>query len=560
VDALDTVDGLDDEARRRLETFRLEYRFLLELAQGVSLVELCRRILDRTGAWQEIEALPGAARVSARLNIHRFLDLAEDWSPLEGGPSLEAFLDHLDILAEDSAASDLDTANISSEDAVIMLTVHRAKGLEWPVVFLPALTAGTFPSHVIRYEDPFTLAEVLPYELRLDRDSLPDLDADDLDARKATLRAAHLESEWRTAYVAATRARDSIIATGAWWYTDGKSRTPSEFFELIDTVAEAVSGRVEDAGEPPTSLRLDLSTRRAPDPHFESGHVEALRNAIAQPDMPRRLATDAGIAAQYDAAVEQLGLRLDGLPEPLVSDPDDGRFRTSVTGLVTYATCGLRFRWEHIDRLPRRPSVAARRGVELHRKIELHHRGTVAFEDAAPGFYDEAIGSDEAASPVGTAYDRFLSSRFAESRPIMIETPFELSIGEGSVRGRIDAVYEVEPDGWEIVDFKSGRPNQLAARTVQLEAYAVAAAEARLEGHDPPAATTVTFAYFGGDELVAESEPVDADWLAAASVHLAELVAGASEGPYEPRPSVACRHCDFTKFCEAGTAWLKDQT
>jgi DNA helicase II / ATP-dependent DNA helicase PcrA len=559
VDSLDEIDDLDAEARRRLEAFRLEYRSLLELAQGVSLVELCRRVLDRTGAWQEIEALPGAARVSARLNIHRFLDLAEDWSPLEGGPSLEAFLDHLDVLAEDTAASDLDTANISSEDAVVMLTVHRAKGLEWPIVFLPALTTGTFPSNVIRYEDPLTLPEVLPHELRLDRDSLPDLDPDDSDSRRSVLRAGHLEGEWRTAYVAATRAQDSIVATGAWWYTDGRPRKRSELFELIDSVAEAAAVRVEDVGDAPTTLRLDLSTRRAPDPHFASGHIEALRTAIAESEMPHQMATDAGIVAQYDAAVEQLGLQLEGLPAPLEPDPSDGRFRTSVTGLVTYATCGLRFRWEHIDRLPRRPSAAARRGVELHRKIELHHRGTVAFDDATPDFYDDAIGADETPSPVGSAYDRFLSSRFAEARPIMIETPFELSIGDGSIRGRIDAVYAMDPTGWEIVDFKSGRPSRQEARKVQLEAYAIAANEARLEGQDPPASTTVTFAYFGGDEVVAETEVVDPAWLAAAATHLEDLVAGAANGPYEPQPGSACRYCDFAQFCPAGTAWLEEQ-
>jgi hypothetical protein len=238
-------------------------------------------------------------------------------------------------------------------------------------------------------------------------------------------------------------------------------------------------------------------------------------------------------------------MKLEGLPAPLETPPADDRFRTSVTGLVTFATCGLRFRWEHIDRLPRRPSAAARRGVELHRRIELHHRGTVAFDDAAPDFYDQAVGTDGAPSPVKASFERFLGSRFASMKPILIEAPFELKVGESTVRGRIDAVYEPEPGSWEIVDFKSGRPSGLETRRVQLEAYAVAAAQVAFEGVDPPDKTTVSFAYFGGDEVAIESEPVDDAWLTAADAHLQLLVEGAETGPYEPRPSSACNLARF---------------
>ena len=81
------------------------------------------------------------ARLSVRLNLHRFLDLAEDWSPLEGRPSLAAFLDHLAIMAEGST-DELTPARLSGQNAVALLTVHRAKGLEWPVVILAGTRSG----------------------------------------------------------------------------------------------------------------------------------------------------------------------------------------------------------------------------------------------------------------------------------------------------------------------------------------------------------------------------------------------------------------------------------
>jgi DNA helicase-2/ATP-dependent DNA helicase PcrA len=557
VDDLDGVEGLSTTARDRLARFRSEYRYLLGIAQGVSLVELCRQILDATGAWHEIDALPENARMSARLNTYRFLDLAEDWSPLEGGPSLEAFLDHLDVLTDEAAAQELDTASVSGENAVALLTVHRAKGLEWPVVVLPALAHNTFPSRVVRYEDPTTDATILPYEARIDRSALPEL-GDDPKANKEALKAAHDDAEWRTAYVAVTRAAEEIVATGAWWYTEGRPRTRSRLFGIIDDHAESTPGRSEDPGEPPETLRLRVERGPGPDPEFDHGATSFLARAIDDPALPHRTATERGIRDQYDAAVDQLRIQLAGLPEPPEPPPTDDRFRTSVTGLVTYAGCGLRYRFEHVDHLPRRPSAAARRGIDLHRRIELHHRGTVAFDEAAPGFYDAV--SEDADERTESAYDRFAASRFADDRPIMVETPFELAVGDGAVSGRIDAVYEPDDDHWEIVDFKSGRHRDDPSLMVQLEAYAVAAAEAGLDGRAAPAQSTVTFAYFGGDGLVEVSEHVDDEWMENARHHLAELVTGAASGPYEASPGGRCRGCDFVRFCDTGRTWLKESS
>ncbi|RPI20071.1 MAG: ATP-dependent helicase, partial [Actinobacteria bacterium] len=143
IDHLDEVEGLSAEARRRLAEFASLYREMLVTAQGVTLSELCRRILDALDAWAEVEALPASAALSARLNLYRFLDRAESWSPLEGRPSLGAFLGYLEALQQDAAAEELDVASLATEEAVTMMTVHRAKGLEWDAVFLPAVAKGT---------------------------------------------------------------------------------------------------------------------------------------------------------------------------------------------------------------------------------------------------------------------------------------------------------------------------------------------------------------------------------------------------------------------------------
>ena len=127
----------------------------------------------------------------------------------------------------------------------------------------------------------------------------------------------------------------------------------------------------------------------------------------------------------------------------------------------------------------------------------------------------------------------------------------------GRVRGRIDAVYEPEPGNWEIVDFKSGRNKQDAAASVQLEAYAVAAADGALSA-TPPERIAVTFAYLGGGTIEEVTVGVDDEWLGDARQHLEDLLTAASGPDYPQSPSPACQHCDFLRFCDAGQAFVAD--
>jgi len=274
---------------------------------------------------------------------------------------------------------------------------------------------------------------------------------------------------------------------------------------------------------------------------------------VADPGFPARLAADKGIAPGFTAAAAELVAVLEGLPRPSPAPAGEAGFRTTVTGLVTFASCPLRFHWSAADRLPRRPAPQLRRGIDLHRRIELHNRGGIPLEEAEESFYDLASG--EAHGTGGDPFAVFRASRFAAPPPRLVEAPFELAIGETRVARRIDAIYEDAGGAWEVVDFKSGPLRPDPARRVQLEAYAVAVAEAGFAAGPPPR-TRVTFAHLGGGGLQEESEKVDEAWLEAARRHLADLTARAAVGERSPTPSESCRDCDFARFCPEGTAWL----
>ncbi|HLF60549.1 MAG TPA: ATP-dependent DNA helicase [Acidimicrobiia bacterium] len=552
IEDIDRITGIRDDARSALRHFLGLYRTVLTESQGMSLVETCRLILDRTRAWQDIEALPGATRLTARLNLHRLLDLAEDWSPLIGRPSLEAFLDYLGAM-EDEPAEELDSAHLSGEDAVTLVTVHRAKGLEWDVVAIPAVTDQNFPSRARQHPDPDRFAEYLPVQNRIDT-ALADM-PDDEAARQEYLKARNDIQEWRTAYVAATRARSLLMVTGAYWYglpePTIKAKKPSPLFELVEShPATHIAGHEVEPARPALLRRApDAAT---PDPVFEQGWDGGLRLAMSDHEAMSRRASELGAGSEFDQRVDELVGRLFELAatEQIPQAPQDQR-TVSVTGLVTYAQCPKRFYWSAVDPLPRGRSPSAVAGTELHRRIELHQRGQVPFEQFSEDLYDVP---DEAAGDGG--FNAFRDSRFAERRAALVEAPFELLAGDGyRVRGRIDAVY-VDGRHWEVVDFKSGRPSTDPSRIVQLQSYAMAATDIDF-GHPAPEELDATFAYLGGG-LVEDTYRADAAWIEEARSDITTLIQSIDDKVFIETPGDWCHTCDFLRFCGPGKAWLAE--
>ena len=573
LDHLHTIE-MPDETRSRLIEFRRLHRDLLTEAQGSSLIELTRQVLARIGAWQEIDSMPYPAGLSARLNVHRFLDLAEDWSPLEGRPSLEAFLTYLELMAEDPV-EELDTARVGDGEAVTLMTIHRAKGLEWDAVFVPALYQRNFPS-VGRILDPSTRPYAIPASMRLDPEARHHLDPQrDGKSREGWLRMRHADQEWRLAYVATTRARTHLYLSGAHWYgTPEPNKRAVKPSRLID-IARELRGSIVDAwsdepGDRPLTLRFPPA-QAGPDPAFGTTWDDALRRTLADPQWPRQRARDLDVVDLYDSAVEELQQSLFALPDQVETKLDPAETRVSVTGLVTYADCPKRFYWSEVDRLPRRPSSAARRGVELHRRIELYSRGIVPFDDLTDETYDRA--PDEVADDHERGWAAFAGSRFAEVTPRYIEVPFELLLtpsadgdqpGAAStapsehpawIRGRVDAVYPDGDDGWEVVDFKSGRRSNRPSANVQLHAYALAARASSLGAPAPPD-LAVTFVYLG-DGLDVVRQEVDDQWLGDANARLGGLIENIRSQSFDPTPSAACTTCDFIRFCAEGKAFVE---
>ena len=236
----------------------------------------------------EVAARPGADPVAARADLDAFTDVADAFTGEGAEPTLGAFLAYLTAAQQEEFG--LETGRVGESDSVKLLTVHAAKGLQWPAVFVPGLAMGersqVFPARPrvsTRWTDN---PRLIPFVLRGDAGDLPELlglDASSLEAFTDACAARDLAEERRLMYVAATRAAFWLGCSGYWWGEGGTSRLgPSPFLDEVRRSGAAQVSAWAPAPEPDAENPLLASVDAADWPATPAGrHYEAVREAAA---------------------------------------------------------------------------------------------------------------------------------------------------------------------------------------------------------------------------------------------------------------------------------------
>ena len=229
---LTALSGVDAAPRLSAEGYSGLRRLAADLAGvrcGTGPGELLCRVLFERRTWlRAYLAGDGAAERQRRLALHQFLQFAVENRVDGAGDPKRHFLARVRRLTESGGASALGELPEAAEaiDAVRLMTVHAAKGLEFKVVHLPALAAGVFPLR------PWARRRLLPDGL------LPKAPGDD-----------HEQEEECLFYVALSRARDHLSLSWAQRYSNGWQSSAS-------AALKAIAGRLPRPPEgPPTWLR-----------------------------------------------------------------------------------------------------------------------------------------------------------------------------------------------------------------------------------------------------------------------------------------------------------------
>jgi DNA helicase-2/ATP-dependent DNA helicase PcrA len=474
--------GYSAEARERFALLAAELRRLRAYA-GEPLLDLVRRVVDTTGIDVELASSVSATARARRDNLDLFVKAVSEFQAVDGDVSLPALLAYLQ--AEDEFGNGLDVATPTEADSVKLLTVHRAKGLEWDAVFLVGVADEKFPT--FRSRTKWTAGPgVLPFPLRGDAHDLPALpgySADELKAFAAACKEHELEEELRLGYVAFTRARH-LLSVSSYCWAPGRQGAlgPSAYHQVVRARLAAWEERWQPwldkpAKGTPNPLQAVPDTRAWPvEAHTAELERRAraallVREALAAPTVDEGLSLDEqGVVDAWDDDLEKLlteaaaghGETVDvPLPSSL-SATALARLRDDPRGLAA----------DLARPMPRRPSPAARFGTRFHAWVEARFGQQQLVDlDDVPGRGDEGIEDEQELKEL---VELFSSGPFGERVPHAVEPPFALVLAGQVVRGRIDAVYRTD-DGFLVVDWKTNQ--RQSADPLQLAVYRLAWAE-----------------------------------------------------------------------------------
>jgi DNA helicase-2/ATP-dependent DNA helicase PcrA len=193
LDAVDLLDTVGSGPRNKLKAFYKMMMQFQEQVDKVPLTTLAEAILKDTGYIETLKQEGTTEAVNRIENLQEFLSETLEFDKYAEDKHLEEFL------AATSLYTDLDTSDASGAKVTLM-TLHAAKGLEFPVVFLAGLEEGIFPHQRALYEE------------------------------------SEMEEERRLCYVGITRGMEKVFITRAWqrnMYGMTKYNQPSRFIEEI---------------------------------------------------------------------------------------------------------------------------------------------------------------------------------------------------------------------------------------------------------------------------------------------------------------------------------------
>ncbi|MEC1790730.1 DNA helicase PcrA [Bacillus vallismortis] len=178
--AIQQIDfiGVSAKAANALDSFRQMIENLTNMQDYLSITELTEEILDKTEYREMLKAEKSIEAQSRLENIDEFLSVTKNFEQKSEDKTLVAFLTDLALIA-DIDQLDQKEEESGGKDAITLMTLHAAKGLEFPVVFLMGLEEGVFPHS------------------------------------RSLMEEAEMEEERRLAYVGITRAEQELYLTNA---------------------------------------------------------------------------------------------------------------------------------------------------------------------------------------------------------------------------------------------------------------------------------------------------------------------------------------------------------
>jgi len=451
--------------------------------------------------------LPQRAGAQDRNYVTRLTEFAKEWEPKSDTGSLAEFVEYLDYYEQAGGAICLE--DDTPDDALQLMTVHGAKGLEFPQVFVLRVNNGRFPAT----ERP----RVFEFPAALMKEGEP-------------AEQFHIQEERRLFYVALTRAENRLTLTTL---TEKKGRVPV-FVE--DILMDPAVRRRDVRQIMPKLPRLPEKPAKK-DATSMSGELFPVSS-----EEPKIFSQIANWAESFHPPS----------PEPLTLSP------SAVQG---YRNCPQQYLFGYLWSLREGPRATLSFGSIMHNTVkrvlgELRKGNKLPFEDVqrifemewrSVGFEDEYQEAEYKKDGIEQLRAFYAEVIAATPKILEQEKRFELPLENNVVIiGRMDQVNSLGRDDVEIVDYKTGRPKKdsFAKKDLQLSLYALAAKE--IFEWNP---VRLVFHYLQNNEIQVTMR--DSKQLAEAQGIVQEAAADIRAGEFPAQPSAVCRSCAYKPICPA---------
>ena len=592
------------EARERITHFLKLQRAAAAALDATRPDLYVHRLIERLGLRRQLLFAASTEVVERLQNLARFAELAAGYAHRSPQATARDFARSIAAVAEAGLREEEATAD--RPHGVHVMTMHAAKDREFDHVYVLGLMAARMPGPRRRPLEPIPdalIKESVPADSKAVHvaEMRRLLHVAMTRARKRLVLAFPERSERGALQQPSPFAEEARAAVGGEWETReeelfGPAETLQSTFrmlrdELLTTVAQ-VGGRL---GELRFDTDLDVS-------HAVVRYLELLKLAAllertrgGEQEVGDLLPEINARLLQAVTAEQREIFETSALDEYLLDAERDEKLRAravaqrsepslesflprrgeglmlSASDIETYRTCPLKYKFARVFRIPSEPTLNQRFGILVHQVLERYHASVTSPAGAsvrAPegetsnlptllnlfdaGWRRGGFGDSEeerqfrakATQALVRYHDRF---RDEGSEPVWFERSFQFRMGPHLLRGRVDRVDKLPDGGYELIDYKTGRPKSVAQLRddVQLSLYAVGAREAwQLE-----AAQQAYYYVLDDAKVPVPRTQEDRDWITETVLEVADGILGQG---FEPTPSfAACSVCDYRIACPA---------
>lgn len=494
LEKISSISGVSPETAEIVTNFVALVHRHQELISKESAGQILYYFLEDSGILKNIVEYKTQIDERRAQNITKFFDKLKSFESTNKDASIFAVVDYLNLamdMGESPLAAETDW---SENNAVNILTLHSAKGLEFPVVFLVNLVEGRFPTRERK--------EQIPIPDELIRDVLPTGDY-------------HLEEERRLFYVGMTRAKEKLIFSAANFYGEGKRER-----KLSPFISEALG---EDA------VRL-LSTVYAKDetqmPLFEwkkdqnGAKSDDLLNSGQKVDFLSYSAIEAFRICPLHYKLRQI-LKISTPP-------------TSALSMGNSIHSALKDFYSQDDRT-------------RNKLLALLENNWLS-----EGYTSKKHEQESYAKSKKFLEEYFSSDLHKTANPIMLEQPFTFKVDNTlKIGGKIDRVDEHKDGTIEIIDYKTGAnvPSQKDIdQNLQMTIYALAASDPGVLNRS---VSKVKLSFYFFDTAAKVSTSRTKEQLDAAKEELLAIRDEIEKSDLKCSKGQFCQNCEFKMLCNS---------